>query len=348
MNSRGILRAIALQGFSVLIGVYVLWTILAIQAGRAGRFQLVFCVSLLASAVVLRYVSVAHDFSRPLLRAASVVGAAGIVLVVVAVGVFSPDVASPSLHLSEDLFREPLTLVTAIDTQWWIPLLLLVAGLLLVGGAASHLPGRPYATPTSLRDAAISPPWFGLGCAVIGLWAVLFVGIGLQRVVVIAPLFEELLKFGVALVVGSVLFGRSRAGRLGTALAVGLVFGLVEHATTYPDEQALLYLYRCLFHATTAVLSVSAYTTFERLEANELRWLSPAYSILLHFFNNVFSVLGGVLGVAVFGAVSPTVSLVYGGVVILLGVVVLGLTIISPRGTTAIHRPGQQVLSDLV
>lgn len=349
MMNRNTAHYYVFQLLSLLVTGFVLLSIFVVYVGLVGRTYVPLAVLALFSAVALRYVVVYHRFARPAYR---FLAAVPLALALVASGL----VALARLHSAVSLadlkrvfFRDTLRFGTAeFLPGWWIAALLLPAGaLIVVGWLVTRDPGR-YPKPTAIREIATSPAYFGAVCIVFGLWAVLFVGISIQRIVVVAPLFEELLKFGVALLIGGILFDRSVAARIGVALVVGALFGLIEHATTYPTEADTVYLFRTLFHASTTVLSVSTYTVFESHGEDRLRWIAPAYPVALHFFYNTFAVVSALLTVAVFGSHYSILSLVYGAgaLVVSAGLLLLGL--VSHRGIVALHRPLEHVLSDLV
>lgn len=341
-------RLVGLQSVSLLVGNFLLLSIFAVHLGLAGSGHILPAISLLASAVVFRYVVVYHQFSRPRYRTVSLVPATA-AFCIAGITAFHSFPASVSLASLRAVFsRSAFTLGSATFLpDWWIATILGSASLLMILGVIRTRDLSPYPKPTEIRAVAASPAYFGFVCTVFGLWAVLFVGIGVQRVVVVAPLFEELLKFGVAVLVGSVLFDRSVLARIGVALVVGALFGLVEHATTYPMESDTVYAFRTIFHSTTTVLSVTLYTVFETRGANTLQWLAPSYAVMLHFFYNTFVVLSSVISVAVFGFQSTVPSLVYGSAAILLAVGLLVVGMSNWNAIVAIHRPLEQTLSDL-
>lgn len=346
---KGRIQHVLLRLLSVSVTVFVLASIVVVQAGLVGGFYVLLAVLVLASAVALRYAALSHQFSKPLYGTIACI----LPLVVLSIsGVTALETALPAVSTDEfrRIFqRNPFdTGIAGIPSEWWLAVLLASAGVLTVIGSIEMDEPTPYPKPSELSEIATSPAYFGAVCIFFGLWAVLFVGIGIQRVLIIAPVFEELLKFGVALLVGSVLFGRSLVARVGVAVVVGSLFGVVEHATTYPMETDATYLFRTGFHGMTTVLSVSVYTAFEHREETALRWIAPVYPVLLHFFNNTFAVLSTVIAVFVPGAANPTVSLIYGFAVILLTAIVLLLSFVSRSTLVAIHVPFRDVLSDLV
>jgi hypothetical protein len=349
MRTRSAARSLILQAFSLFVAGLALVSIFCTYTGLVGDAAVVPTLLTVASAVVARYAAVYHRFSRRVFRvvvagpaAVVAVGSSGYTVDLL-VGAVSPaDVrgllAGSTLRLGRAEFLP----------DWWILAILGTAGVLVLGGALVPRRPSPYPKPASIRAIARSPAYLGVVCTFFGLWAVLFVGIAIQRVVVIAPIFEELLKFGVAVLVGSVLFDRSLVARIGVALVVGMLFGLVEHATTYPGETDLVYLNRTLFHALTTVLSVAMYTTFESMEEHRLQWIAPAYPMLFHFFFNTFAVLSGILGIWLFGAQQTVLPLLYGLAFLIVALVLLVLVFTWRRAIVAIHRPLEHVLSTAV
>lgn len=343
------LARLLFQGFSVAVAGFVLLTIFAVYTAEVGGSFVLPTVATLGSVVVLRYVAVYHPFSRPISRRLLVSVAA---VVTVAVGGFTLVSFADAITVRQ-LLRvfdgSPIGVGTdRFLPDWWVAVILVPAGVLVAAGAVQSLEFDPYPSPSGIRETARSPVYFGLVCAFFGLWAVAFVGISIQRVVVIAPVFEELLKFGIALLVGSALFGRSLAARIGVAVVVGSLFGLVEHATTYPNEADSVYLFRTLFHMMTTVLSVTLYTSFESRDELRLQWISPVLSMFVHFFYNTFVVLSSIVSVFALGGQSTTLSLVYGGVAIVATTTLFALALVRHRTIRKIYVPLEHVLSDLV
>lgn len=336
---------IVLRLVSLLVGGFVLLTIFAVHTGQIGLGSILPTVGTLAAVVAFRYVAVYHQFTDPLYRKLLLVPitvAGGVSSVVTARRVAD----SISVAGLRQVFQTESIGYHSSDflPEWWIAAILVPAGLLLLLGALVPRDLDPYPRPTEIRNIAISPVYFGCLCAFFGLWAVLFVGISVQRVIVIAPIFEELLKFGIALLVGSALFDRSVLARVGVAAVVGSLFGLVEHATTYPAEPDSLYLFRTLFHMMTTVLSVSVYTVFESSAETRLRWLAPAFAIVIHFFYNTFAVLSSVVTVIVFGSQMTTLTLVYGCAAILVVTGLVVLVLLRHEAVRRLHMPLANVL----
>lgn len=223
--------------------------------------------------------------------------------------------------------------------NWWLLVLLIPASVLLIAGAVLDADRASYSTPNGLEELAEVPIYFALACAMLGLWSVLFVGLNIvQRIVLIAPIFEELLKFGVALAIGAAIFGRSMWARIGIALVIGCIFGLVEHSVTYAGEPDIIYLHRVLFHSISTMIAVAVYTSFEKRELTGLLWIAPIYPIILHYLNNAFAVASSILLTDVPEETQMFVSLVSGAVIIFLGLVLLGLAIFRHDITEVLHR----------
>lgn len=337
-----------LQLVSLFVAGLVLLTIFCFYVGQIGRSVVVLALPALATAVALRYVAIYHPFSTVRYRRIAVVPAlvafavAGTVWVARLQGSVGPGAIERTVRNGSVQFGS-----TQFLPRWWVGCVLVVAGLALLLGSLRTRDFSTYPRPNGLREIARSPPSFGLVCAFFGLWSVLFVGISVQRVLVFAPIFEELLKFGVAILIGSTLFGRSTLARIGVAIVVGALFGLVEHATTYPMESDAVYLFRTLFHATLTVLSVSVYTVFEDMDQEGYRWIAPAYSILLHFTYNAFAVISAIVGVVVFGIQSTAVVLAYGAGAIAIAMAILGLAVARQSALVAIYTPLHELLSDV-
>lgn len=347
--SRRLARTVLSQSFSLAVAWFILFSIFAVHVELLGLSAVPWALGTLASAVVLRYVAVHHPFSRRLHRS---IAALLPTVALVAVGALTVErfLAEVSIGALQAVFEGAVGRFGAASflPEWWLAVLLVVAGALLLAGAVRRNSPATYQTPANMGEIPTSPPFFGFLCAFFGLWAVLFVGFRIQRVFFIAPIFEELLKFGVALLVGAALFDRSAAARVGVALVVGALFGVVEHATTYPTEADTVYLFRTVFHAATTVLSVSIYTVFESRHATRLQWIAPVYSILLHFFYNTFVVLSAVISAVAFGGPNTGLALVYGTAAIVLVAGLLVVASVRQRALVAIHRPIEAALAVFV
>jgi hypothetical protein len=157
--------------------------------------------------------------------------------------------------------------------------------------AAAGGVARPATRAPSFWDAPARPLRYAGTLAGLGLLGVLFAEADLLRhLVVVAPVFEELLKFGVALFLVTAMHLRARWLRALVALAPGALFGLVEHATTYADEDAARWALRVAFHAASTALSMAVWSAVEPLPTWRHRWLSTLPSTLLHALNNAFAV----------------------------------------------------------
>lgn len=340
---RGVLHLLSLSAFGSL-----LLAIFAIHTGLLGLWTGVPVLTTLGTIVSLRYVAVYHQFSRSIGRLVLLVPLA--VAAVVSSAVTYRSLVSAELwpelrRVASNPLREPT--YQSFLPEWWIGPVLLGAGILALLGVLWNRDTNPYPRPTEIRDIAQSPVYFGLACTVFGLWAVLFVGIGIQRVIVIAPIFEEALKFGVALVIGATLFGRSTGGRVAAAAVAGLSFGVIEHATTYPTEPDTIYLFRSLFHMTTAILSVSVYSYFESTDRADLSWISPILPMMFHFFYNTFAVLSSIIMLFAFGSQSTVPTMIYGGLTVLCITLLIVLSWARHWIVTRLYEPFAYVLSDL-
>lgn len=348
MNSNAA-RRVFLQLLSIAATMFALVSIFLVQVGHVRQFYVVLATITLASAVALRYVATYHQFSKSLHRTIALIpplialGISGAIAIEVVYSTVSIRELYQGFRPGMFYFR-----TWSVRPRMWITVPFALAGSLTLIGSVVNADFSPYPKPSEIREIASSPVYFGVVCIFFGLWAVLFVGIGLQRVMVVAPVFEELLKFGVALLVGSSLFGRSLLARVGIAIVVGSLFGIIEHATTYPLEADTVYLFRTVFHSATTVLSVVSYTIFERqAEGTILRWMAPVYPIIMHFLYNTFAVLTGLIHTSLLGSDDLTLTLLYGAAVILLTTVMILLPFVSRKAFGAIHMPLEHVLSDL-
>lgn len=148
----------------------------------------------------------------------------------------------------------------------------------------------------------------------------------LFQVVLGAPVFEELLKFGAALGLATLLSLGSRPLRFGLALAVGAAFGGLEHAVTYPAEPAAALRFRLAFHAGTPALSMATYDALHPVHDPRVRWAATVPASVLHWVNNVAAVLLGVAGLAA-GELPQGAALAVGQVVagVVVGLALAGL-----------------------
>lgn len=347
-TNRGVIAYVALQLVSLLVTGVVLVTIFTVHTGLTGGTAALAVLATLAMTVGLRYAALYHQFATARRRLVAVglgivgFGGAGVLalrelLEDVTVSDLESTLGAGSVHLWPEV-QLP---------EWWIAIFLGVAATLAVVGAVSSWDRSPYPKPGELRETPASPVYYGVICSFFGLWSILFAGISLQRVVIFAPIFEEVAKFGVALLVGSALFGRSLPARIGVALVVGSLFGVVEHVTTYPTETDSLYLFRTLFHMMTTVLSVTVYTKFEARAGRSLQWVAPGYSILVHFFYNTFAVLSAVIGLAVFDTQSIAVVQLYGGAALLVTTALFVLAMVSKKGLAAVYEPLDALASNV-
>lgn len=156
----------------------------------------------------------------------------------------------------------------------------------------------------------------------------------LFQIVVGAPVFEELLKFGAALGVATLLGLGSRPLRFGVALAVGVAFGGLEHYVTYPDEPLAALRFRMTFHAGTPALSMALYDALAPVEDPRVRWAATVPATVLHWANNAAAVALGLAGLAA-GDLGPGVALTVGQVVsgVVVGLAVAALLL--PRSVRA-------------
>ena len=121
----------------------------------------------------------------------------------------------------------------------------------------------------------------------------------LAQIVLGAPIFEEMLKFGLALLLVAYLPAGSGVGRVGVvalrvvaAAAVGAGFGFLEHSLpAYSSESGLFLLWRVLFHGGSTLLSMLAFCGLESLADVRVRWLAVGPAVLLHYANNAGAVI---------------------------------------------------------
>ncbi len=115
----------------------------------------------------------------------------------------------------------------------------------------------------------------------------------LYQIVLGAPIFEEFLKFGLALAIAYPL--RLLALRLPVAFAVGAGFGWLEHVVTYSEEPQVVFIGRVLFHAGATALSMVAFHILESVREVRVRWFATLPATVLHYANNAGAVISLVL-----------------------------------------------------
>lgn len=154
-------------------------------------------------------------------------------------------------------------------------------------------PAPAAGVPFAVRYAA-SPLRLAGVFAVLGFFAVFVHQASLElQIVVGAPVFEELVKFGLALLaVGAIprggrLFPLVALLRVVVALAVGAGFGWLEHFATYAEEPVEVFVGRVLFHAGSTALSMAMYCVLEGAADVRLRWFATAPATAIHYANNV-------------------------------------------------------------
>jgi hypothetical protein len=148
----------------------------------------------------------------------------------------------------------------------------------------------------------------------------------LFQVVVGAPVFEELLKFGAALGLATLLGVESRPVRFGIALACGAAFGGLEHFLTYPGEPLAALRFRLAFHAGSPALSMATYDALHPVHDVRVRWAATVPATVLHWANNATALFLGLVGLAA-GELAQGPALLVGQVVagIVLGLAIAGL-----------------------
>lgn len=166
----------------------------------------------------------------------------------------------------------------------------------------------------------------------------------LLQVILGAPIFEEMVKFGLALILAHIITAagggmrgeRWRHGgwlalRLPIALAVGAGFGILEHGSTYSGEDVWSYVWRVGFHACATGTSMVAYQAAIGAPDARTRWFAIGPSVLLHYINNYGAVVlsfGGVL-VTGLGFVAQILS---SAIVLTLAILMVAM-LAAPAGT---------------
>lgn len=153
---------------------------------------------------------------------------------------------------------------------------------------------RPPSEPGMLLRAAARPVVFGVTLFLLGWLGILLQRSFLRQIVVGAPVFEEFAKFGLALILVTMLGARHMGARLPYAWLSGLGFGLFEHFVSYPEEPWSMALLRSAFHAGATGLSMAAYSIVEPWDDQRARWLSTIPSTVGHWANNFGVVLAAI------------------------------------------------------
>lgn len=152
---------------------------------------------------------------------------------------------------------------------------------------------RPPLEPAFMERAASTPLRFAVLLFLAGWVGILFQRSLFQQIVFGAPVFEEIAKFGPALLVATLLRARSAWVRLPLAWLSGGAFGVMEHYVTYVEEPLWVYVERVVFHATSTGLSMLVYAALEGLPDFRARWGATLPATLLHWAFNFGGVLLG-------------------------------------------------------
>lgn len=190
---------------------------------------------------------------------------------------------------------------------------------------AFYARARPEPEVGLATRTALTPRRFALVLFLVGWTGILFQASFLQQVVFGAPVFEELAKFGLALLVAALLGAQALWARLPLAWASGAGFGVLEHYTTYPEEPALGFASRIVFHAAATGLSMLSYHAFERMPDVRARWASTAAATLFHWANNFGAVVFGVASLVVHDAEAGAFLWSYGVTAALLALTLVAL-----------------------
>lgn len=132
------------------------------------------------------------------------------------------------------------------------------------------------------------------------------------QIILGAPIFEEMVKFGLALLIslaiewvagGFMLRSWRHPGWLGLrlpiALAVGAGFGIMEHAFTYSSESRSSYVWRTLFHALATGTSMIVFHAVLLSRDVRTRWLAVLPSVFIHYLNNYAALVLGIGSLAI-------------------------------------------------
>jgi hypothetical protein len=151
-------------------------------------------------------------------------------------------------------------------------------------GAGLPLLWRTAATPLHFASVLVGLGFFSVFVDQASLLTQLVLG---------APVFEEFVKFGLALLLvawlprpAGVAGAPAVAVRMAAAWACGAGFGWLEHTVSYGSEGPGLLMVRMVFHGAAAGLSMACFTVLERLPDVRSRWFSTLPSSFLHYLVN--------------------------------------------------------------
>lgn len=154
---------------------------------------------------------------------------------------------------------------------------------------------RPPAEMDLATRTALTPLRFSLILFLVGWSGILFQRSFLRQIVFGAPVFEEMAKAGLALLLVALLRLPWLPVRVLLGLASGAAFGVFEHWITYAEEDAWSYANRIVFHAATGGLSLAFYSAFDAMGDVRTRWASTVVPTLLHWANNFAALMLGFL-----------------------------------------------------
>ena len=158
---------------------------------------------------------------------------------------------------------------------------------------------RPPREPSFFERVPARVVPFGALLFFLGWLGILFQRGLLRQLVVGAPIFEELAKLGLALVVVGALAIRAMPLRVPFGWASGAGCGVLEHFLTSGDEEPLYFALRVAFHAATAGLSIAVFTLVEPMPDPRVRWASTLASSALHAANNLGALVLALLSLVI-------------------------------------------------
>jgi len=173
-----------------------------------------------------------------------------------------------------------------------------------------------------MERGAATPLRYATILFLAGWTGILFQAGFFQQVVFGAPVFEELAKFGPALILVTLLGVRSNWVRLPLAWLSGAAFGVMEHSVTYAQEPIWVFVERVLFHAGATGLSMLVYGALEGIADVRARWGATLPATLLHWAFNFGAVVLGFASLLV-GDTEPAGN----GYAVLITVIVIIITL---------------------
>lgn len=229
----------------------------------------------------------------------------------------------------------PVIVSPAFLPDWWIAAIFIPAAAIVLLDLGGLFGRRTNVASSQGDNRRYTPLRVGTALTVLGFWGVLLAtGITfLQKALVFAPIFEEMLKFGVALLFGLLADIHGRPAFLAIAVAAGSAFGVIEHFYTYPSEGDLQYLVRVVFHGTTCAASMLIALRLATMSTtSSVTGMAPLGSVVAHGANNTLMIPVTLIKATYGLSLGPTVS-----ILLLVPLLIVALFVPKPH-LVAVHR----------